>query len=456
MRSTTIAFLAAFVLAFIPPGVSTVFAEEGAEEVEAGWHGTFHDHLEEHTTFWDGKGKITGQIRFRAESFNDFDFDDDTSTDSKDDDFLLSRIRLAVDLKPNEIIRLYFQLQDSHQFETDVPAAFRIGPAAREDRVDIYQAFADVKPLPDVPLTVRAGRQILTYGNQRLVGGFGWSNTSRSFNAVKVMYDREWFFLDAFGSNVVIPEDRHFNTESHDDNFFGLYGGWREFPGGVLEAYLFIRDDDRAGQGREIYTFGTRLQGNCPANEAIDYSVELIAQIGDLPAGVDQEAFAAHVGAGYTFKNNPHTPRLGIEYNFSTGDDDPADGDKETLDNLFPTNHLHYGYMDLFSLRNIHNLRLSASAKPVEKVTVKADLHFFWLDDTSDAWYNAGGGVVRPATPGADDFVGEEIDLTAIYKHNTHLAFMAGYSHFFAGDFVEDTGTDDDADWLYLQATFSF
>ena len=191
-------------------------------------------------------------------------------------------------------------------------------------------------------------------------------------------------------------------------------------------------------------------------NEAIDYSVELVAQTGDWSSGDDQQAYAAHMGAGYTFTDVSYTPRLGIEYNFSTGDDDPTDGKVETLDNLFPTNHINYGYMDRFSWRNIHNIRLSASAKPTEKLTVKADLHFFWLDDSNDAWYNAGGGVIRPGTPGADDFVGEEIDLTAKYKLNKHVALQAGYSHFFAADFVEDTGSDDDADWAYFQTVFTF
>ena len=442
MRSKTVVVLLAFIIATVALSLSTAFAEE-----EGDW-------FDEHTTFWDGKGKISGQIRLRAESFNDFDFNDGVNTNNRDDDFVLSRIRLAVDLKPHELVRLYLQLQDSHQFETDVPTALRTGPPAREDRVDIHQAFVDVTPIPDVPMTIRAGRQELSYGNQKLVGAFGWSNVGRTFNALKMIYDREWFYLDAFVSNVVVPQDRHFNDESHDDDFYGIYGGWRELPGGVIEGYFLVRDDDRTE--KEIYTFGTRLQGNLPNNEAIDYSVELVAQVGDAADGGDQEAYAAHVAAGYTFKAHPYTPRLGIEYNFSTGDNDPNDGDNETLDNLFPTNHLHYGHMDLFSWRNIHNVRLSASAKPIDKLTVKGDLHFFWLDDTSDAWYNAGGGVVRPATPGADDFVGEELDLTAIYKFNKHLTFMAGYSHFFAGDFVEDTGPSDDADWVYIQTAFAF
>jgi hypothetical protein len=178
MRSTVIVFLFAFIAVFISPGASAVRAEE---------LGDWHDTLEEYTTFWDGKGKISGQVRFRAESFNDFDFDDDVSADARDDDFLLSRIRLAVDLKPHELVRLYFQLQDSHQFETDTPTAFRLGPPAREDRVDIHQAYIDARPIADVPLIIRAGRQELSYGNQKLIGAFGWSNVGRTFKGVKMM-----------------------------------------------------------------------------------------------------------------------------------------------------------------------------------------------------------------------------------------------------------------------------
>jgi hypothetical protein len=36
------------------------------------------------------------------------------------------------------------------------------------------------------------------------------------------------------------------------------------------------------------------------------------------------------------------------------------------------------------------------------------------------------------------------------------MTIMGGYSHFFAGDFVDDTGADEDADWAFIQTSFSF
>ena len=77
-------------------------------------------------------------------------------------------------------------------------------------------------------------------------------------------------------------------------------------------------------------------------------------------------------------------PRLWAEYNFATGDRDPSDNHLETFQNLFPTNHRFYGYMDLFSWQNLHNPMLSLRVAPLKSVTVQLDHHAFWLASTDD------------------------------------------------------------------------
>ena len=42
------------------------------------------------------------------------------------------------------------------------------------------------------------------------------------------------------------------------------------------------------------------------------------------------------------------------------------------------------------------------------------------------------------------------------YKPIKQLALQAGYSHFFAGSYLKDTGANDDADFGYVQATIEF
>ncbi len=175
--------------------------------------------------------------------------------------------------------------------------------------------------------------------------------------------------------------------------------------------------------------------------------------------GRDLTAFAAHIGMGYTF-NTAWSPRLGVEYNYGSGDDDPLDGDVETFQNLFPTNHKFYGQMDVFSWQNMHNVGIILKAAPTKKLTAKAEIQAFWLASTDDSWYRANGvATVRPlnaAARSASNYAGTEADITLTYAATKWLTLEAGYSHFWAGDYLANTGASDDADFGYVQATISF
>jgi hypothetical protein len=200
-----------------------------------------------------------------------------------------------------------------------------------------------------------------------------------------------------------------------------------------------------------------------------DYSAEAAGQFGNfysaaLNERLEHRAFAINMAAGYTWAKTPGSPRLGLEYNYSTGDEDPTDDLHETFDNLFPTNHKFYGFMDFFSWQNIHNARFSASIKPLAKLTVTADVHAFWLANTSDFFYQANGA---PRTtggygiqPDAGDYVGAEVDVIGTYAITAYAAAQLGYGHFFVGDYVENSldavGGAVDANWAYLQVVFNF
>ena len=110
--------------------------------------------------------------------------------------------------------------------------------------------------------------------------------------------------------------------------------------------------------------------------------------------------------------------------------------------------------------QNLHDLEVSMKAQPLKTVSLKAELHAFWLATTDDAWYRANGvAQVRPLNAvgrNADSYAGSEIDLTATWNVNKHLQVEGGYSHFFAGDYLSDTGASDDADFGYIQAKLTF
>ena len=74
--------------------------------------------------------------------------------------------------------------------------------------------------------------------------------------------------------------------------------------------------------------------------------------------GSPHRALMVHVGGSFTTAL-PGKPRIGAASNFGSGDDDPGDGVHGTFDNLYPLNHVYYGYMDLFALQNLRNLEVS-------------------------------------------------------------------------------------------------
>ncbi|HEV8544113.1 MAG TPA: alginate export family protein, partial [Verrucomicrobiae bacterium] len=186
----------------------------------------------------------------------------------------------------------------------------------------------------------------------------------------------------------------------------------------------------------------------------------------------DQQAYMAVVQGGYTFSDFSGRPRLALEYSYGSGDSDPTDRKHETFDNLFPTNHKFYGYMDFFSLQNMHDARGIFQLRPARQVSLAIEGHGFWLADTHDNFYNVSGvprggitatpgGTGYGVNPGYGNFVGTELDAVVGYAVTRFALLEIGYGHFFVGDYIQQSLASPafgsrDADWIFIQATLSF
>ena len=204
----------------------------------------------------------------------------------------------------------------------------------------------------------------------------------------------------------------------------------------------------------EVHSVGGRFETKM---DPWDFDGEVATQFGDY-RGNDHRAFAAHFGLGYTLAVEP-AARIGVAYNVATGDSDPSDGRHRTFDNLYPLNHAYYGYMDLFSWQNMHNAEATLQTKIWKEISLRVAYQAFWLhQEDEDAWYNAGAGPVRPAAGrDVDSFVGSEVDVTLkVPLRGKRVVALLGYSHFFTGDYVSDTGPSEDADFAFCQLKCSF
>jgi hypothetical protein len=217
-----------------------------------------------------------------------------------------------------------------------------------------------------------------------------------------------------------------------------------------------------AALGQNRVTLGLRVDGKV-AKESIDFTGEGAYQLGSMDARLatpesDISAHAFVLKAGYTAPV-AMKPRVGIEYDRASGDSDPTDDKFETFENLFPTNHLYYGYMDYVGWRNMQALRLSVSVKPTATSGVSLDYHMFSLAETSDRWYQATGATFGPApTAGnTESDLGQEVDLVGYLMVKEKVRLEAGLTQFMPGDYVDvNFPANDVSQFVYLQATVGF
>lgn len=386
----------------------------------------------------------SGSVRVRAESFSDYDFN---STRADRNSFVVERLRLKGDLPLDNETRFQLVLQDAKLFGEEFPVL------GGERNVDFHEAFVEKKALlGNRGLSLKVGRQELAYGDERLVGVFGWNNVGRTYDAVRLRLERKKAWHELFVSRII-----HDASAPADQSLWGLYNGFDLGGKRVLEAYLFRRLDPRATVRLDEYTYGVRSKG--PLAGDFDYSVEAALQAGER-AGLDIDAWAWHSGLGYSLKDRRKT-RLSVEVNAASGDDDPTAGDIKTFDNLFPTNHFLYGMGDFFSWRNMSEFKLALSTDVNRKLRATLDWHLFALQDVRDFWYRAARtplpASLRDPTGLASDDAGSEWDLLLKYQWRKDVGLEAGYARFTPGDNQQGRGRpSDDANWAYLQTTYTF
>ncbi len=249
--------------------------------------------------------RFSGEFRARFEGFSGGGFKPDNS-----DAYYLNRIRINLLIQPANWIKIFAQTQDARvAFKNTKPAA-----PPYQNTWDLRLAYLELGDSEKGIFGVRAGRQELNFGEQRLIGSADWNNTARSFDAVRAtVRPLDGVRIDAFASSVVVATDGTFDHHKAGDNLHGLYGGLDKLiPNAVIEPYVLwrvsprIKNEANAIANLDEYTSGVRFTGKLPLG--FDYGTEMDIQRGSL--GSDQvKAWAGHWVAGYTIASLKYKPR---------------------------------------------------------------------------------------------------------------------------------------------------
>ncbi|MCS6978456.1 MAG: alginate export family protein [Gemmatales bacterium] len=373
-----------------------------------------------------------------------------------DNDHNLFRTRLAGDLWYRDQFRFFAEYiyAERSGFGNDDFGARAIDI----NRSDLQNLFVDVKlgEWCEGPVYVRVGRQELLLGSQRLISTLDWANVRRKFDGVRGFWIGKEWTVDAFWVQPVLVNRNDWDNVDNNRHFFGIWASRKpgERPG--LDLYwLYLDDTNPIHTGRDgvrggwyVHTLGGRVFGNW--NNWV-YEIEPMFQVGTYS---NQDLLAASVpfGGGYQWKQHAWLPQIMLYYEWATGDRNPGQGDLNTSFNqLYPFGHYYFGFLDLVSRRNIHDVVLQFTCWPENWLTCLVQVHNFWLYSSDDALYNAAGAPIRRDPTGqAGNYVGTELDLFFVAQVSRYANVSVGYSRMFNGEFIRQTGPDVTPSLLYF------
>jgi hypothetical protein len=337
--------------------------------------------------------------------------------------YITQRTRLNTQFK-GDLFETYISFQDVRFWggDNNFKASGAYGSTVT---IGVHQAWFMVKPATWI--SVKAGRQLFTYDDQRLLSSRNWNDYQVTYDAVMVKLEHEGHRVDLGLS---------WNAESAS----ALY-----LPQQKFKTIDFIRYEQKQEQlswsaialitGNILSDTTDRLRLKATWGANLNYITEGFRGRASVYYQHHLNTYGGKVSAwcGSFRAGTPILPgRLGwsagLDYlsgQQETGMVDGYDGISHTFDLLYGRRHAWYGYMDYFSTLPAQGLQdyvLQAEYLPAKKVTVQADYHLFWL-----AARKADPEQPGEALPGR---LGDELDLVVNWKISGIAVLEAGYSFF--------------------------
>jgi hypothetical protein len=355
-------------------------------------------------------------------------------------DYVISRLEAHADLRIASQVQVFVQLQSDF-----APGKSMMTPVDR-DRLDLEQAFITVtEPVGDGTLKVRLGRQQFAFDLQRFVSVRDGPNVRQSYDAAWADYENGPWRLIGFYSQPVQNRD----LRAFDDYSSGrlTYGGVRverklSASSGIALYYSrFNQDDARfpAASGNEFRDIvDARFSGSAGG---FDWDLEAMNQTGRI-GSQSVEAWAFGTIGGYTFGDLAMTPRLGLQFDGASGDDNPHDHRLGTFNPLFPNGYYlalagYTGYVNFIHLKPSGTIHPTAALK----VTFAAAAQ--WRETTADAVYAQPDIPVAGTAGHPGRYTGTYGQIRVDYAMTPYSSVALEVVHFVVGDAVRRAGGHD-------------
>ncbi|WP_150451513.1 alginate export family protein [Arenibacter lacus] len=334
--------------------------------------------------------------------------------------FVSQRTRLNTDYKL-EGLTFYLSIQDVRVWG-DVPQL----NLSDENGLGIHQAWGEV--LLQEGVSVKLGRQEISYDDHRIFGNVGWAQQGRSHDALLLKYHKQDFNIHlglAYNQDSENLFGTTLTTPGTYKSLQYLWGNrtWDRFSASLLFLNNGVQFIDPINNGnnqtRYSQTLGTHLtfqEGPWSLTSNIFY------QMGKDVANNDLNAFLVALEGNYRITEKWQIG-LGGEALSGNNNGISANGKNKAFTPFYGTNHKFNGHMDYFyvgnHINNVGLVDLYLKTKLVlgEKGSLNIALHNFSAE--------------APIAGTNKKQLGSELDLAYNHKLQKYVSITAGYSQLF-------------------------
>lgn len=392
-----------------------------------------------------------GEARYQYFNFKNQDWGE---SPPDNDGFVLARYLAHGDFRAGNHLRVFAELQSSLSSGQPSPPS-----PVDQNTLDLHQAYVDYStPMGRGKITLRAGRQELTYGSQRLVAVREGPNNRQSFDGGKVAYSAEKMKLDLFYANYVIARSNIF-----DDRFSNAIRLWGAY--GTLNALPFFQNLDLyylgihkkvttfdEGKGSETrHSFGARTFKN---SATWRYDIEGLYQLGDFNAS-NIAAWTLSSNISYTFFNTRLQPQAGLKIEAISGDKDSGDGKLNTFNPLFPRG-AYFGLAALIGPYNLFDIHPSIQFNLSKEMVFALDYDLFWRMSRNDGLYAVNGKMIYAGKAGTSKQIGRQLGASLEFPLGKYFDFKQEFTWFDAGEYIKQAGPGKDILMTGSTLTFKF
>lgn len=327
--------------------------------------------------------------------------------------------------------------------------------AIDQSRVDLLQGFIEVG---SGALSVRAGRQMVSLGTERLVGTRYGPNTPLAFDGVRgIVKTKGGAQVDFFSLAPVTPGPASFDDRTSSTR--RLWGAYAALPG--LDLYV-LHYRNRAAttlaqRGREMRTsLGARLHGS---RSGWHWNVEGVAQFGHFDAANGTRstiaAWTLATEIGHTLRSLPLAPDATLRVNVVSGDTHPGDGRIGTFNAMFPKGK-YFGELSPVGPINMISVNPRLAAPLGHGFSASLAAMGYWRYTLADGIYDIPGNLVRAAGNSHARFIGTEAEAALAWQATPELELSSSLSAFAPGAFIRETGPARTIGLAGFEANFRF